>query len=145
MSVLYADTSALVRVYFVDEPDHDELQELLLKGRDIVVTSEIARLEMASAIYAAQRTGRLKKPRIVLDRFDADCAPEGPIILLALDPSSIFPSAVRLLMRSRLRTLDAIHLAVARDEEREAGGDLKFVSRDESQAAAARSLGLNVN
>ncbi|MGH3718503.1 MAG: hypothetical protein ACRDRI_06590 [Pseudonocardiaceae bacterium] len=45
MSIRYADTSALVRCYLVDEADHERLCGLLLEGREPVVTSEITRVE----------------------------------------------------------------------------------------------------
>jgi predicted nucleic acid-binding protein len=85
----------------------------LLEGNEAVVSSEIARLEFASAVSAAARTGRLRKYRLFLDRFDADCSNDGPIALLRLDPEEVFPLAYRLLTEHDLRTLDALHLAVA--------------------------------
>ena len=44
MTVLYADTSAVLRAYFHDEPDHETLRDLLLQGADLVITSELTRL-----------------------------------------------------------------------------------------------------
>lgn len=57
MSLLYADTSALVRAYFANEPEHKELSARLLEGDEAVVSSEITRLEFASAVSAAERGG----------------------------------------------------------------------------------------
>ncbi len=62
MTIFYADTSALVRALFVDEPDHVELRRLLLEGETPVVTSELTRVELASAVAAAAWTGRLQAP-----------------------------------------------------------------------------------
>ncbi len=53
MTLLYADPSALARAYLADEPDHAMLREMLLAGPDQVVTSALARVELASAIRAA--------------------------------------------------------------------------------------------
>jgi len=39
MGVLYADPSALARLYLRDEPDSDQLIELLLASSDSVLTS----------------------------------------------------------------------------------------------------------
>lgn len=146
MTLLYADTSALVRAYFSHEPDHESLRSSLRQGPDPVVTSELARLEFASATFAAARAERLRRPDDVLARFDGDCRPEGPIALLALDPRRVFPEAQRLLASHPLRTLDAIHLAVALIDGRGlAGGNgLAFVSRDEPQRAAAEAEGLSL-
>jgi predicted nucleic acid-binding protein len=145
VTVLYADTSALVRAYFVDEPEHPRLRELLLEGNEPVVTSEIARLELASAASAAGRAGRIPDAPAVLDAFDADCGDDGPIALLRLQPADALPRAVDLVQQQRLRTLDAIHLAVALSvPDVVAVDDLAFVTCDQGQAVAAQALGLTV-
>lgn len=144
MSLLYADTSALVRAYFADEPEHAELRARLLEGDEAVVTSELTRLEFASAVSAAARTRRMPKSQLFLDRFDADCGDSGPIALLRLDPGEVFPLAYRLLREHDLRTLDAVHLAVASTSATSlAGADsVVLVTRDGRQAAAAAAMGL---
>lgn len=146
MSLLYADTSALIRAYFTDEPDHAELRGLLLEGDEPVVTSELARVELASAVRAAARAGRLRRWRALLFRFDADCQEEGPIALLRLRAEAVLPTAHRLVLDHRLRTLDALHLAVALEEcPALAGGEeVVFVTRDDDQSAAARALGFTL-
>jgi predicted nucleic acid-binding protein len=146
LSVLYADTSALVRAYFADEPEHQELRARLLEGEEAVVSSEITRLEFASAVGAAARTRRLRRSRLFLDRFDADCIDDGPIALLRLEPEEVFPLAYRLLTEHDLRTLDAIHLAVASTSARAlSGGEpVMLVTRDQRQAAAATAMGLAI-
>lgn len=146
MSVLYADPSALVRAYLSDEPEHQELRAMLLEGTHKVVTSEVSRVEHASAIHAAARAGRIANPRGSLDRFDLDIGDEGRVNMLVLRPGPILRLAYDLVSAHRLRTLDAIHLAVALEDGRTAavGEDLAFVTRDEDQATAARELGLTV-
>jgi len=144
VSILYADTSALVRAYFADEPEHAELKARLLDGDEAVVSSELTRLEFASAVSAAARSGRLRNFRLFLDRFDADCGRDGPIALLRLDPEGVFPLAYRLLMEHDVRTLDALHLAVASTSAAAlAGADsVLLVTRDDRQATAAAVMGL---
>ena len=145
MTVLYADTSALVRAYFVDEPEHLTLRRVLLEGDIPVVSSEISRLELSSAVAAAARAGRLREPETVLDAFDGDCSDEGVLTLLRLDPEVVLPLGVRLVREQRLRSLDAIHLAVALTVPPLLGiDDLVVVTRDAAQAAAAEALGLAV-
>jgi hypothetical protein len=116
----------------------------LLEGTEAVVTSELTRLEFASAVSAAARTGRMRKSRLFLDRFDADCSSDGPIALLRLDPEGVLPLAHRLLTEHDLRTLGALHLAVASTTATAlAGGDsILLVTRDDRQAAAAAAMGL---
>lgn len=146
MSLLYVDTSALIRVYFVDEPDHEELSALLIEGSEAAVSSELTRVELASAVAAAVRARRLRQPELVLDRFDADCADDGPLTLLRLDAKAALPLARTLVTEHRLRTLDAIHIAVAlTDASALAMGEpLVLVTRDRRQAEAAKELGLTV-
>lgn len=146
MSLLYADPSALVRAYFADEPEHASLRALLLEGAEPVVASELARVELPSAVRAASRAGRLRRWRGLLARIDADCGEEGPLTLLALRPAVVLEPAYRLLLEHRLRTLDALHLAVALEEcpALADGEDIVLVTRDEQQAAAATAVGLAV-
>jgi len=81
---------------------------------------------------------------LFLDRFDADCLADGPIALLRLDSEAVFPLAYRLLIEHDLRTVDAIHLAVASTSATELAGPdpVVLVTRDERQAVAAEAMGL---
>lgn len=142
----YADTSALVRCYFPDEPDHEELRTLLLEGTEPVVTSVLTRLEMASAANAAHRAGRLPDPAELLAVIDLDCGEDGPIALLRMQPDVLLGLATALVAEYPLRSLDALHLAVARSTAAElaAGEPVVLVTRDHRQAAAAAALGMAV-
>ena len=146
MTLLYADTSVLVGAYFRDEPEHLDLLEMLLQGHERVISSEIARIELASAVMAGYRSGRLPRWRELLNTIEHDCRDGGPILIVRLRPETIVPAASLLVTEHRLRTLDAIHLAVAMEEgpRLAAGEEIHFVTRDRDQAAAARALGLTV-
>lgn len=146
MSILYVDTSALMRVYFADEPEHDELSRLVLDGEDPVVTSELTQGELASAATVAARTGRLSDPQIVVEGFESDCEAEGPLTLLSLDLETALSTAQRVVIQHRVRTLDAIHLAVAINDAAALAEDesVVFVTRDKTQAEAANALGMEV-
>lgn len=146
MNLRYADTSALVRCYFPGETDHDELRAMLLEGQEPVVTSELTRLEMASAVHAAHRDGRVTEPDELLEVFDADCGEDGPIALLRLQHDVVLGLATTMLSEHPLRSLDALHLAVARTAavDLAAGEPVVLVTRDHRQAAAAAALGMAV-
>lgn len=146
MSLLYADSSALLRAYFSDEVDHAELRTLLLGEREPVVTSEITRLELASAVRSAYSAGRVARSTDMLGRIEGDLAEEGAISPIDLRPNVIIPTAYRFILEHRLRPLDAIHLAVCVEDCPGLAGDQEvvFVTRDSDQAKAARSLGLTV-
>lgn len=146
MTLQYADPSALARAYLADETERTDLAAVLLDGRDPTITSAIAIVELASAVRSAGRSGRLPSWQVTLDRIEADLAAEGRIKLIPLRADPILDSARRLVLDHRLRTLDAIHLAVAIEDGRTlaAGEELVFVTRDADQAAAAAALGLAV-
>ncbi|GHG72661.1 type II toxin-antitoxin system VapC family toxin [Amycolatopsis acidiphila] len=147
MSAVYADTSAVVSAYFADEPEHAALREFLLSGKNRVLTSELTRVEFASAVTAAKRAGRIPDGRAFLDQFDED-ARSGLLGLIPLVASRIMPAARRLVTENHpLRTLDAIHLAVALHETAPltSGEPVALVTRDQRQAEAAKAHGLEVH
>ena len=146
MTLLYADTSAVVRAYFADEQDHAVLRRLLIGGPDPVVTSELTRVEFASAVTAATRTGRLELRSRLLHRFDLDCGTDGPFTLLRFDSAEVLPVARRLVTHQQVKTLDALHIAVALTDATAlaAGEPVILVTRDKQQAAAAEAVGLSV-
>lgn len=146
MSLRYADTSALARCYFPDEPDHAGLKTALLGGVEPVVTSELTRLELESTVAAAHRSGRVSVAEALRAAIDTDCGPDGPVTLLRMESDVVCAEATRLVTRYPLRSLDALHLAVARTTAVELAGDepVVLVTRDHRQAAAARELGMTV-
>lgn len=146
MRTLYADSSALVRAYFEDEDEHQSLRDLLLESGEQVITSEIARIEIASAVQSAARAGRIPDAEALEQSIEIDYDVGGPLVLLDLDARITLPVAQKLVREHRLRTLDAIHLAVALGDARALadGEEVVLVTRDDDQAAAARALGLAV-
>lgn len=139
--VHYVDPSALVGVY-LDEPHARPLREQLMRGEPPMVTSELSRLEIASAVLAGARAKRIRRPEVVLEHFEADSSADGTVGLLDLVPEETLPAARQLMLEHPLRTLDAIHLAVALEEAETQ--ELVFVTRDRAQATVARRLGLSV-
>ena len=146
LRMLYADASVIVAAYLADEPDHPEWKARLFDGDDPVVVSEVARVEVVSAFAAASRAGRIDDSADLIARFEADCTHGGPINLLALRPGSVTERAAQLTRSHRLRTQDAIHLAVAIEDARALAGEeeLIFATRDAAQSQAATELGLKV-
>ncbi|NIH78704.1 type II toxin-antitoxin system VapC family toxin [Amycolatopsis viridis] len=147
MTIFYADTSAVVRAFLPDEPEHEQMVELLLDNEDLVLTSELTRVEFASAMATARNNGRIRDASGALARFDAEAGGEGALSLVPLVPQVIMPAACRLVSdHHALRTLDAIHLAVAlHDTTGLANGEpVVMVTRDRRQAEAAEAHGLEV-
>ena len=144
MRILYADTSALVRAYLPDEPEHDALREAILETDEPVTTSDLSRIELARALKAAERAGRITDAIPLLGRIDSDLSGR-PILTIRIDPVTLVPRSRELVLAHRLRTLDALHLGVALGLEAFAdGAEIVFVTRDADQAAAARALGLSL-
>ncbi|MTD54144.1 PIN domain-containing protein, partial [Amycolatopsis sp. RM579] len=138
---LYADTSAVAGAYLADEPDHRALRELLFENGHLVLTSELTRLEFASAIATAKRQGRIPGAPEFLAQFDEDTE-QGLLNLIPLAPHQIMPTARHVVLGDKpVRTLDAIHLAVAmRDAVSLVGGaPVAMVTRDQRQADAAKA------
>lgn len=143
MSALYVDTSALARLYLTDEPDARALEKLLLGADDQPATSELSNVELARAMKAAERAGRIASADRALQTVRMHLGTA--ISLIPLHPETVLPEALRLVLSYRLRTLDAIHLAVALElREVERRDDMRFVTRDADQAAVAKELGFSV-
>lgn len=141
--MIFVDTSALARAYLEDEPESRALRGLLLDSGEVVVASELVRVELARSAKGAERTGRLASAATILERVDADL--DDPIVVIDLEPRTVLPSARDLVLEHRLGTLDAIHLAVAVEERRRSSDPVVFVTRDADQAAAAKALGFSLS
>ena len=147
VNAYYVDTSALTTAYLKDEPDHAAFRKLLLESDELVVSSELTRIEFASAITAAKRTGRIPDASAIIEHFDWMASPDGPVVLIPFRPQRILPAAKRLVTENYpLRTLDALHLAVAMHETAElTGGEpVTMVTRDQRQAEAAKANGFDL-
>lgn len=138
----YADPSVIAAAYLPDEISHARWREAILEGTEPVVTTELSRVEVASALAAAMRGGRIAYGR-ALAAFEADCAADGPIQLLAFQAEPVLNRAVRLVAEHPIFALDAVHLAVALEQvvPLAAGEPIAFLTGDRRQAAAARALG----
>jgi uncharacterized protein len=107
--IAYLDASALAKL-FLDEPGTDRARELW-DSELAVAVSELAVVELACALAAAVRAGRLVphalRRSVTEGTFLADRAE-----LVAVD-DDVVRSAALLGVRHGLRALDAVHLASA--------------------------------
>ncbi len=133
------DTSALISAYFSAEAGHGAAQRLLT-GKSTQHGSQLLLLEMCSAV--SRRLGRdRRKADAVLTLVRSHLK---QFALVPLD-SGALERAESLILRHRLRSADALHLAAALDTRRwMGGGRLRFITADREQAAAARAEGLAV-
>ncbi|NEA31541.1 type II toxin-antitoxin system VapC family toxin [Streptomyces sp. SID13031] len=142
--IIYVDSSVLVRAYLPDEHGHTAANDLLI-GEDALVTSTWTLVEVTSALTRAARGGRANLDDL-LAAFEADTAVDGPVTLLRPDAVAIEARAIEIVRDHAIRSLDALHLAVAELaalplSSPEACG---FASRDSAQAEVAAKLGFIV-
>lgn len=118
----YLDTSALVKLV-VAEPETDALVAWLDETDGEMVSSDLARTELLRAVRRAA-PDRVVRAREVLDA-----------VTLIDVTTQVFEEAARI-DPTGLRTLDAIHLAVALD----LGDDLESVVTYDDRLAAAAAV-----
>jgi predicted nucleic acid-binding protein len=119
---IYVDSSAIVKLA-VREPESAALRRYLQRKRPLV-SSALSRAEVLRALLPAGEEA-VARGRSVLRRFD----------LIRLSDRIL--NAAGLLLPTELRTLDAIHLATAR----QLGDEVRaLVTYDGRMAEAARQL-----
>jgi predicted nucleic acid-binding protein len=148
MAIRFIDTSVFVRAYMSDEARNDEAMSILI-GRDRLVASALLGVESVAAIRAAQRSGRVPQSVAddVLAAIEDDTSSSGVVELIPLDGLTTLERARQIVFDHPVRTLGAVHLAVAVREGRllaEPDEELVFTTFDDRQRDAARALGLSV-
>jgi predicted nucleic acid-binding protein len=124
MPATYLDWSALVKLA-IEEPESGALRAHL-RRRKTLVSSALARTEVLRALLLEGEEG-IARGRAVLGRVE----------LIRVNDRLL--NAAGLLQPPEVRSLDAIHLATAR----ELGSDLgQVISYDERMVEAAKGLGL---
>ena len=124
MAATYLDSSAIVKLV-VAEPQSFALRRYLRRKRPLI-SSALARTEVLRAVLGEGERGNARA-RVVLARLD----------LVRVNDRVL--DAAGELLPAELRSLDAIHLATAR----QLGSDLgHVVTYDERMLHAARRLGL---
>ncbi len=108
----FADSSALVKIYV------PEIGFETVRGRDLLVVSQLARVEVPAALWRKHRTGELDAAdaRLLVRAFEADIAgvEGGSIDLVVVSiADSVLQQAAELTGRHQLRAYDAVQLASA--------------------------------
>ena len=124
MAATYLDSSALVKLA-VEEPESAALRRYLRRRRP-VVSSALARTEVLRSLLL-EGDEALARGRSVLDRVE----------LIRVNDRIL--NAAAMLLPVEVRSLDAIHLATARQLEADLG---RVVTYDERMLNAARQLGI---
>ena len=137
---VYFDTSALAK-WYLDEFGSDEV-EAYLQSRSTVAISTLTLVEMRSLLARRRREGILgtEQEGKVLAAFEEDVH-RRHLIRHPVDDQSVEGAAriLSLLRESGLKTLDALHLSIARDV-----GSRILATADRVMADAARDLDMEV-
>lgn len=142
--LVYLDSSVLARAYLPDEAGHTEATGLLTGSDHLLVTATWTVLEVTSALVRACRAGRRGKADALLALLAADTGEDGTVTLLRADAEAVERRALEIVRAHGLRSLDALHLAVADLAAvplLNAGDALGLASRDEAQRLAGTELG----
>lgn len=138
--MLYVDTSALIKRY-ITEPNSDEFDAFFMAHTPIAI-SRLTLVEMRSALARRRRAGEvlpeLEEQAMNEVRIDLQ---DGILHVYPVADEQMV-QALHLIDRLShlpLRTLDALHLAIAVDRSIP-----DFATADRHQAEAARALGMNV-
>ncbi len=136
----YLDTSAVAK-WYLNEPDSDAFVSYL-QGLDVAVVSNLTRTEMRSLLSRRRRMGEFdaELESVLFAAFLDDLA-RGWLQLYPVEDER-YEDAANLITRypeHPLRTLDALHLAVARH-----AGIESLATADVVMANAARTMGFEV-
>jgi len=118
---------------------------LVFHGADPVVICELADVEMASLLRRARRDGRIDDDGVAerLDAYQAHTAATGPLAVVPLTQATI-ARARELVLKTTVRTLDALHLAAAQLLAEVSEEEMTLLTRDAAQATAAAALGFSL-
>ncbi len=140
-AAVYLDTSALAK-WYVNERGSDVFVAYL-QGLDSAIISSLTRTEMRSLLARRRRMGDFDAGlEAILFSALLDDIASGALLLQPVDDAR-FDDAVNLIGRypeHPLRTLDALHLSVARHLGLET-----LATADAVMADAARSMGFSVD
>jgi len=135
---IYCDASVIV-AFYLQEALSEEVEEILL-GTESPTLSHLAEVEVFSAIARKERTGELTLAQAGKIRTAFSAHLEGHFYARVPVRTAHFRSAGNWLAGNTvpLKTLDALHIAVAGLE------DKTLLTADVQQARAAEELGVDV-
>ncbi len=128
MKIYYFDTSVLVKLYH-DESGSDEMEKIFSSESTLINISEIAVIELYSALYRLFRMKEISKDALEASSrsFEEDC--KYRFVINPVD-SNATGQAKEMIKRygdkKSIRTLDAIQLSISLNNEK----DVIFVSAD---------------
>ncbi|WP_026874739.1 type II toxin-antitoxin system VapC family toxin [Jiangella gansuensis] len=136
----FADSSALVKLY-ADESGADAVRRL-----ELIVVSELARVEVPAAVWKKHRLGEISAHHAAIlvaefeaDYFGTDDEPARFVVITATP--QVLDEAARLTARHGLRAYDAVQLACAGATRDAAAERIAFAAFDKALLEAAAAEG----
>lgn len=142
-TLIYVDSSVLVRAYLADEPGHAAARALLEEEK-LLVTATFSVVEVTSMLVRARRLKRLADIDVLIEKLHEEVSPDGPVNLTRPDLAATESAALTILRHYALDTSSAMHLAAADLAARplaEPGEQIGFATYREPQRRAAEALG----
>jgi predicted nucleic acid-binding protein len=138
--IIYFDTSALAK-WYLNEPRSDEVEKYIQEHGPVDI-SELTLVEMRSLLARHRREGNLdlKKEIAVFASFEEDVRQK--FLICHPLPDDIAAGAVNvisMLADVPIRTLDALHLAIAKEIQVDV-----LATADRVMVAAAKKMGFSV-
>lgn len=138
--MVYVDTSALIKRY-ITEPNSDEFDAFFM-ARACMAISRLTLVEMRCALARRRRSGEISATleEQAMDELRTDIQ-DGVLLVHPVGDDQV-AHALHLISQVTplpLRTLDALHLSIAKHNHNQ-----DFATSDKNQTAAAQALGLNV-
>ncbi|WP_129668209.1 type II toxin-antitoxin system VapC family toxin [Phytoactinopolyspora endophytica] len=142
-TLVYVDSSVLVRSYLADEPGH-EAARALIEGHRLLLTATFTLVEVVSTLHRAGKAKRLTDVDVLIEKLYEEVSPDGPINLTRPDPAATESAALTIVRHYTVHATEAMHLAVADIAARplaEPGEQVGFATQSEPQRKAATALG----
>lgn len=141
MSAFFADTSALVKRYVAEIGSSWVRSWISPRSGNTIAISEIAIVELVSALARRQREGSLPPATFINQRNNFLLHAEREYLVVVLH-RPLLTEASRLVSTFPLRALDAIQLACALEYTSALGSTPVFISADRNLLVAAAAAGL---
>ncbi len=136
--ILYLDTSALVKRYFIESHTDEVLQ--LWRQAACIITSAVAYAEAMAAFHRKKREAPLEEA--LIHSVISDFLMDWPSFIRVEVSPDLHPHIDRLLRQYPLRGFDAIHLASAILVHETLTDNLLFACFDQKLLWAAQNEGL---
>ena len=129
MTVIFADTSAVIKRYITEIGSNQVSTWIEPEAGNVIIVSELATVEVFSALARHQREGTIRAEAAWLLQGDFLHHVEAEYLVVMVD-SALLHQSRDLINKHPVRTLDAIQLACALQARAVLGEPFTFASAD---------------